>query len=483
MRRHRSLNTPTNRRSIVVLLVVGLVVAACGHRTDTADLIAANSQTLESSQTEQSTQTTDPDAVGRTPTRETSGTVAPGSSGSDASTGTGDASAPGAEAGDPAQSGGDAQSGSVGTPGETGPIVIGSVGNYSGIAGPSQAPMARAVQVWADYINSQGGLFGREVRVVVVDDRGDPSQHVAALRDLVENRKAVAFVANAAALTIASGRSYLESVGVPVLGTACANTTEFESPIMFPQCESTPDYFLDTLRAGVEFGGTNNNIAFLTCSEAQTCTDAHNHVVGENMAQKAGGKLVYSARASLAQPDFTSECRAAQSAGAELMNVVLDPTGVIRVGQSCARQGYNPTFVQGSATLFQESKDQPGLGKLIVTSQVFPFVGNGTPARKEFQDVMASFYGEAPGPAEAYGWAAAKLFQEAATRAARDAQSISPKTLVDAVNTFDRETLGGLTIPLTFPPGQPAEPPPCVFALKAEDGKWTLLNNGEPLCR
>lgn len=467
-------------RVLLALVCAALLAAACGHRTDTDDLVAANSQITERERVSRSGGgSSDAGTDGSTGDIAGADGAAPAGSAGGGSTGTGGGTG---GVGDDGGPGGQEPGAAIGTPGESGPIVIGSVGNYSGIAGPPQAPMAKAVQVWADYTNSKGGLFGRQVQVILVDDRGDPAQHVAALRDLVENRHVVAFVSNAGALTIASGRRYLESAGVPVIGTACANTTEFESQIFFPQCEHVEDFYQRAIQVGVQSTDVEPNLAFITCSEAQTCTDAYNNVVNGGAAERAGANLVYSARASLAQPDFTSECQEARSRGAQLMNVILDPTGVIRLGQSCARQGFNPVFIQGSATVFYETKDQPGLSNLIVAGQVFNFVGTETPARQEFHDVMETFYGKPGGPAEAYGWASAKLFELVAIRAAERSQSVSPETLIDALHTVSNETLGGLTVPLTFPAGRPAQPAPCAFGAMARDGEWQPLNNGEPFC-
>ena len=394
----------TPKRTVAFLVLGSLLAltAACGHRMSTDELVAANRKVSERKISAAG------DAVA--PGLAVAGAGATGGSDGTGVGTTGGSTTGGAATGSSttggATTGGSAIGGTTGggaatasTPGETGPIVIGSVGNYSGIAGPPQAPMVRALQVWAEYVNSKGGLAGRKVQVIVVDDRGDPAQHVAALRDLVENRHVVAFVDNAAALTIASGRQYLESAGVPVIGTACANTTEFESPVMFPQCENVLDFFQRSIQLGVRFSG-QKDYGFFTCSEAQTCTDGFNAVVSNGGASKAGASVRYAGRGSLAQPDFTSECEQARSAGVKLMQVVLDPTGVIRFGQSCARQGFNPVFVQGSATVFYQTKDQPGFGNLIVTGQVFNFVGTETAARSEFQSVMKTFYGKLPGPGE-----------------------------------------------------------------------------------
>jgi branched-chain amino acid transport system substrate-binding protein len=464
-------------RCAAILVALAAMASGCGHRMDNQELVARNSRVLEGGGSVVQQPGAEPGATTSVPAR----TDADPASSAGAGAGkTGGATASGAA---PAGSG----SSGIATSGvrtkETGPIVIGSVGNYSGLASGPQAPMVRGLRVWTQYVNSRGGLFGRQLQLVVVDDRGDPAQHVAALRDLVENRKAVAFVENAAELTIASGRQYLESAGVPVIGGSCTSAIEFSSPMFFSQCSPISDLYYGIVKSGVKHSGGRTKMALLSCLEAQVCTDSRATTVDGGAASRAGGNLVYDARFSVAQPDFTSECQQASSRGAELLQIIADASAIARVAQSCSRQGYEPVYVQGSATVGYDTKDIPGITDLIVSTQVFPFTAADTPARAEFQQVMKSFYDRSPGPGEAYGWTAAKLFETAATRAAQATQSLTRQTLLDALHSFKGETLDGLAVPLTFPAGRPSQNAPCWFVMRAQGGKWSVLEGGKPVCR
>lgn len=463
-------------RALLVLLAASLSATACGHRMDRDALLAANTEVLSggaaASGDDPGGTATGPSGTG------TTGTTVATTAGS-GPTGTADTAIPGTPAAGP---GNPEAAAACSTPDEPGPIVIGSVGNYSGLGGASQTPTVRTVQVWVEYINALGGLCGRQVQLIVVDDRGDPAQHVAALRDLVENRHVVAFVNNAAALTAPSGRDYLESVQVPVIGMECTSAVEYESAIFFPQCADQAASLFGMIRTPVQFGGVSR-LAVLYCAEHATCLEAHDELTQQGVAEEAGANVVYAARVSLVQPDFTSECRQARDAGAEFMFVLLEGTGLARLIESCHRQGYDPFYALGSLQFSYETKDQPGLVNATGALDVFPFVSGDTPARAEFQQVMANYYGQPPGPAQVYGWASAKLFQEAATRASRTAGSINPQALLDALHSFEGETLGGLTVPLTYPPGQPARNALCWFGVQAINGEWGALNDGQPICK
>lgn len=67
------------------------------------------------------------------------------------------------------------------------PIRIGLIGPLSGAMQPVGSPVLIGGEIAAAQINAAGGILGRKVELVVRDDKGDPTQSVAAIRDLVGN--------------------------------------------------------------------------------------------------------------------------------------------------------------------------------------------------------------------------------------------------------------------------------------------------------
>jgi branched-chain amino acid transport system substrate-binding protein len=356
--------------------------------------------------------------------------------------------------------------------------VLGLVGTLSGPAGLLNVPLAQAVQAWVEHTNAGGGLFGRQVQVIRVDDGGDPARHVAALRDLVENRGVVAFVGNASQFANAAGRPYIEQVGVPVIGPSCDVESVEASPLFFSQCPAFADLVENIFRAQVQFG-QGRRLAVLFCGEAEPCRGGAR--LAQERAPAVGMEVVYVAQTSLAQPDFTSECITARDRGADVMFTSTDPNSFIRIADACARQNYFPEFVAGGNTA-SNVRENRGLETMLMSVATFPFVGAQTAAAQEFEQVYADATGDEAGAYAAMGWVAAKMFEEAATRAARTSQSISPPTLVAALRTFQGETLGGLAVPLTFRPEGGVLNASCYWAVRAGPDGWTPLNGPEPIC-
>jgi branched-chain amino acid transport system substrate-binding protein len=333
--------------------------------------------------------------------------------------------------------------------------------------------MVQALQAWVRYTNSKGGLLGHPVDLVVADDHGNGDQHVAALTDLVVNHHVVAFVENAAPMTIARGDQYLRTVGVPVIGTTCSDAVDFASPVIFPPCPTLDDQSYGAISNGVTHGGSK--LVLLYCVELPSCGDSRAAVMDHGMAAKAGAMVTYQRQFSFAEPSIAC---GGGSPAPDLLLMAGIPSAFTRVAKSCGGVSY----VETSTSVQYSSKDDVGGNTLLLASSTFPFIGSTNPAEAEFQQVMKSVYGQTPGPAESIGWTAAKEFELAATRAAQASKSISPKTLISALQGFNNETLGGLSVPLNFAAGH-ASPASCWFALQASGGSWSALNGGQPQCR
>jgi branched-chain amino acid transport system substrate-binding protein len=320
--------------------------------------------------------------------------------------------------------------------------------------------------MWAASVNRRGGICGRPVQVIVSDDGSDPARYGAAVRDLVENRKVVAFVGNGAVLSVQGGIEYHKSSGVPVIGNDCTSEIWYDSPILVPTCAEPKVQGRGTIRNGVELAGTTK-FGYLWCREAKACRDVHSGIEGGGAAA-SGVQVLYQKDVSITQVDFTAECQGAQAAGVELFWVAADPATVSRVARSCARQGFRPKWIAGSVSFGPESIAEKGLEDVIVMNPVFPFAGASSPAIDEYEQARQTYAPQAhPGPALSIGWTAGKLFERLAIQAAHDRGAITPASLVSVFSAIEGETLGGLMPGFRMTP-QGARHQPCYFVLRGD---------------
>ena len=360
-------------------------------------------------------------------------------------------------------------------------IKIGNVGVASGVLGAPFEPLRQAVRVWVKATNAKGGIKGHPVQAVFADDAGDPARHRAAIQKMVEQDKVVAFVGNAETLTGRGTVAYHEQVKVPVLGSDTGSPHYYDSTMHFPEVPTgNPKWVADVVAAGATGKARNKTkLATLTCVEAQSCGDADTYLAAG--AKDVGLTVVYRARSSITQPDYTTECLQARNAGAELFYLVLDLPSIGRLSKSCSRQAYKPIYVLGSIAGVDQAKD-PNLEGTTFGSGAFPWFLTNTPARAEFNQAFKTYDPNFKvDTLAATGWTAAKMFEAAATSSIGD----EPKAadVLKGLYALNGNDLGGLTYPLRFSEGQKPPQTSCFHLITIRNGTWVSDDGGKLQCK
>ena len=110
-----------------------------------------------------------------------------------------------------------ALAGSAGDPGVTSDtILLGATVPLSGDE-VAYAAVARGANAYFQYVNDHGGVRGRKIHYLYVDDAYDPAETVRKTRELVENDKVFAIFGSVGTEHALAVRPYLNQLGVPQL--------------------------------------------------------------------------------------------------------------------------------------------------------------------------------------------------------------------------------------------------------------------------
>ncbi len=465
---------PASRVALVLLLLLSLLLSACGSRRPAGELRAA---ATGSSVVEAGSQ-----ARGPTGTAPAAGPVGPVSgSGAPVTAATPGPGAPLVGAGPADRSAAAAPAGTSGgavtSRAQGAPIRIGVVGTMSGVGGTQKASVA-AVQAWARATNDAGGLSGHPVEVLVVDDGNDPARLRAAVQQLVEQRGVIAFVGLLGGFTLSQGVvDYLESKRIPVVGGDRLSTWWQTSKVFFPQGSAADALIWLHMANTARLAGKGAPIGWLACQEAQVCKDADR--LWQPDAAQLGMDVRYRAQVSVAQPSFTSECLRAQRAGVEWFLLATDANSIRRIASSCEQQGYHPRYAVLQTS--QEMAQLPALDGGYFGSSTFPWVAASSPATAEFHRVMKRYAPDVELSAHASsGWVAAQLFAKAAAGVGTTPTSAQ---VLQGLWTIKDDTLGGLTSPLTFVRDKPAPARYCYFPMELRKAAWVASGGSAPLCQ
>lgn len=120
--------------------------------------------------------------------------------------------------------------GTSGTPATKEPIKIGAVlsltGSYAGLG----APEKNTLEMEAARLNAAGGIDGRQVEVVIVDDATDPAKAQVATTKLIEQDKVVAVIGATGTGQSMAMRGDIDRAGIPQVSIAggTAITAQFD---------------------------------------------------------------------------------------------------------------------------------------------------------------------------------------------------------------------------------------------------------------
>ena len=405
----------------------------------------------------------------------TAGAGAGSAAGSSAGTGAGPAKAGqgagGAGAATPSTPGGSAAPGKS----DNSPIKIGAICNCSGPAGSSEAPPLDALRAWVQFTNAKGGINGHPVELMVVDDRSDPSRARAAAQDMVENRGVIAIVSPFAVLTHSGLGPYLKEKRIPLIGGDHASDNYCQNPMYFPQGTCREGWAWGGLRALAE-QFKERNLGVLVCVESDICPFTLD--VAKKYAASLGFKLVYSGQASIASPDFSAQCLSAKSAGVDVLLIQMELNSMRRIGGQCGRQAFRPKY--GSFQQDITFLSVPEYEGMPLGNQTFSYSYEG-PETVDFRKALAQYAPNASnGGYFANAWAAAKVFEKAASQVKG---AVTSEAILEQLWTFKNETVGGLTVPLTYVKDQPTVPPFCVYVTTVGKGKIDAPYGLKPLCK
>jgi branched-chain amino acid transport system substrate-binding protein len=357
------------------------------------------------------------------------------------------------------------------------PIVLGNVSTNTR-NGQTDNSLPEALQAWASWTNAHGGVNGRPVKVITKDDNGDVSQAVAAVKELVEQDHVVALVAINDVSVVPSWADYVKEQKIPVVGGVISEVSPWaDNPSFFP-------LGLTLINTGQALPLTakllgSKNFGLVLCSGLAACEQAV--PLFKAGAAKVKVPMVYSALAPQVSSDYTSYCLAAKGAGAQGLTVsgIAVPTFI----SNCARQNYHPVYVFSPNNINNANLKGLGSEKGGAPAPVFPFFYKG-PETQDFQAAMKK-YADIPtanqGNLESIAWVSAEAFKQAVSLSGAKGVPTS-EDVFNGMYKFNKETLGGLTTPLTFSASDTTRANNCFFVVAVKNAKYTAPNKLKPSC-
>ena len=470
------------RQALIVVAALALVASACGARLSKSQLAAVRSNgsgtaglgaggAASAADNGASTQGGTSTAGGGS----TSSGGGGGSStnGSAAATGAGRTSSAGAGTG---------ATGSAATPGKGCPAGAAStdpgvtattinIGMVTTLTGPVPGIFNGAIhgtQAWVNYINSQGGLCGRTLKLTPEDDNLDPAQFGAQVQSL-EN-KVFAFVGNFSVVD-EGGAQQLQASGMPDIGFALSAARN-KIPNNFSPQPQPPGWPLGAMayfKSKFSPNVISHMAIFIQNAGSATATGLSEKAAAESL----GYKFVFSETAiEPTQTDFTNEVNTMQKDGVQGLFFVGDAQAMGEMASQMYSAGFKIPLADWGANAYDPlflQQAGPGAEGAILTQAVAMYAGEDAASIPEvalFDDwYHRSYPGATPDIFAAYGWMDGVMFAQALNAAG----ALSRPAVTKYLQGLTQFTANGM-ITVTGP-GNKA-PPICELLIDVKGGKY-----------
>jgi branched-chain amino acid transport system substrate-binding protein len=345
-----------------------------------------------------------------------------------------------------------------------GEIVIGHYGSLTGNTAHFGQDTDKAVRLAVDEQNAAGGVLGKQIRVVTLDDRGDSAEAANAVSRLIDVEKVSAVIGEvASSLSLAGGR-VAQRRKVPMISPSSTN----------PKVTQVGDYifrvcFLDPFQGKVMADFSRDTLKF---DKVAILKDVKNdYSIGLADAFKAaftarGGQIPVEQSFSAGDTDFSAQVTAIKAANVQGIYVPGYYTEVGSIARTAQRLGLKVPLMGG------DGWDSPDLFKIGGDALEGSFYSDhfapdaATAKSKEFVQRFTAKYGAPPTGLGALGYDAAGVLFDAIKRAGKS----DPASIRDALATT--KNFEGVSGTITMNANRDADKSAVIVAIEGGKGKY-----------
>ncbi len=321
------------------------------------------------------------------------------------------------------------------------------------LTGPAQdlgLSMKEGIEAYFNRVNAAGGVDGKKIELIALDDQYEPSLAAPNMRKLIDEDKVIAVIGNVgtptAVVTVPIANDNKVLLFAPYTGAGILRKTP-------------PDRYIINLRASYQeetatmvkgllsMGIKPEEIAFFTQNDAY----GDSGYAGAMIALKAAG---YAHPELLPYGRYTRNTVNVEEGLVKILSAGKTIRAIIMVGAYAPNAKFiklakkefpnalflNVSFVGTNALAAQLGES--GDGDNVIITQVVPYFNNNLPAVAEYhKDLEKYFPGAQPGLGSLEGYLAAKLFVLGLEKAAAE-KKLTREGIIDAFENMRNVDIG-----------------------------------------
>ncbi|MBE3577000.1 MAG: ABC transporter substrate-binding protein [Limnochordales bacterium] len=294
-------------------------------------------------------------------------------------------------------------------------IKIGVVGPLSGDSATYGISVKNAVELYFKEVNAKGGIRGVKIDVIALDDKGDASEAVNAVRRLITRDQVAAIIGTTTSGPMRAAAPIANSMKVPMLSpTATQEGLTDIGPYIFRTC------FVDDFQGKVMAKFAREELKISRVAILYENTDTYSKGLANSFKEyftKLGGMIVAEEAYGKGDQDFSAQLTRIRRSGAQAIYTPVYYTAAGLIAKQARQLGVNLPLL-GPDGFDSDQLLEIG-GDAIVGSY---FTNHYSPLTKdplavEFQQKYRAAYGKTPDALAALAWDAAAVMADAIERA------------------------------------------------------------------
>jgi ABC-type branched-subunit amino acid transport system substrate-binding protein len=323
-------------------------------------------------------------------------------------------------------------------------LKIGQTVALSGAQGEHGSALALGARAYFDKVNRAGGVNGRNIELITLDDAGDARRALENARKLVSENKVVTLFSGAEGGPCVAVTALAGELGVPVVGCAGGSPELRDpfNPVSFPVRAAHLEEFEKLVEYAALFG--QKRIGFIH-SDSDT---GRKHLANlRKVAERYGAEVVLALPLPTGKNPLDPAKIATDLARARVETVINHGSYAqyADIMRASRKQGGAAQFLAVNSGAQQMVRLLGADAKGLIFSQVVPFPWfEATPVVREYRDALR---GILPKPEPSFssleGFINAKVLVEALRRAG---QKVTRESLIIALESMRDHDTGGLSV-------------------------------------
>lgn len=331
-------------------------------------------------------------------------------------------------------------------------ILIGHIGPQTGATAIYDL-VRKGIDSYFNYVNENGGVNGRQLKLIAYDDQYQPAQAVQAAKRLVEEDKVYAMLGNVGATSVNAYQDYLIEKEIPLVFMSAAAISFFEEPIDVFLGSGLMNYRLEAL---VYLDYAINELNGKKLAIAHQNDDFGNEgyiAVKEAIGNYDGVEIVSEVTFLPSDTEFSSQSQQLNDAKPDVIFYFGSPNPAANLKKELYKTNLaNTPFIVSSVAndnnLFELAGKEVWEGTYSgAVFQNIDLVKDEDEQVQLFVERFSSDYPNDPlsGFAQ-YGWGEAQIFVEALTRMGDDLSYENLQQTLYTFNEWDGSIYEGVTL-------------------------------------